>query len=192
MATTSGYFVNKTVSTVSSPAVCYSGAYTITRADENTATVSATLTFSGWLNSSSSKLGTGIKLTVYARFPSGAWKSCVLKSTSSSWSGTTKHSASLTLTGSVKSSKSTIEFYVTRSGSTYGGNAGVFGSAKNPKSYSASFPAYSDSSSSSTSGGVAYIKVNGAWKQAVPYVKVNGVWKQAVPYVKVNGAWKTT
>ena len=192
MATTNGYFVNNIASTVSSPTVRYSGEYTITRADENTATVSATLTFSGWLNSSSSKLGTGIKLTVYARLPSGAWKSCVLKSLNSSWSGTTKHSASLTLTGSVKSSKSPIEFYVTRSGSTYGGTAGVLGSAKSPKSYSATFPAYSGSGSSSTSGGVAYIKVNGAWKQAVPYVKVNGVWKQAVPYVKVNGAWKTT
>jgi hypothetical protein len=35
-----------------------------------------------------------------------------------------------------------------------------------------------------------YVKVSGAWKQAIAWVKVSGVWKQAVAYVKVSGAWK--
>lgn len=41
-----------------------------------------------------------------------------------------------------------------------------------------------------TTKGVARIKINGIWKQAIPWVKVNGVWKQAIPFVKVNGTWK--
>lgn len=40
---------------------------------------------------------------------------------------------------------------------------------------------------------VAYIKVNGSWKQADVYVKVSGVWKKSSQaYVKVSGSWKST
>ena len=40
---------------------------------------------------------------------------------------------------------------------------------------------------------VAYIKVNGVWKQADVYVRVGGQWKKATnAYVKVGGAWKST
>jgi hypothetical protein len=35
-----------------------------------------------------------------------------------------------------------------------------------------------------------YVKVSGAWKQAIAWVKVSGVWKQAIAYVKASGAWK--
>ena len=35
-----------------------------------------------------------------------------------------------------RGSGATVEFYVTRSGSTYGGSAGTLGSASKPKSYS--------------------------------------------------------
>lgn len=118
-------------STVSNPTVNYSAEYAITRSD---ASASVALTFRGWLNSSASSLGTGIKLMVFARMNSGTWASCILKSADSSWSGTTKHAASLSLSGSA-SGRVKIEFYVTRSGSSYGGSAGTLGSASSPKTY---------------------------------------------------------
>ena len=114
-------------STVSSPTVHYSCAYEVTDSG-------VSLSFKGWLNSSASSLGNGIKLTVFARLGGGAWASVVLKSGSSSWSGTAKHSASLILNGTA-SGRTKIELYVTRAGSTYGGSAGNLGSAKSPKSY---------------------------------------------------------
>ena len=89
-----------------------------------------------WLNSSASSLGTGVKLTVYARVKgSSSWASAVIKTASASWSGTTRHSANLSLSGTISGSSATVEFYVTRSGSTYGGTAGTLGSASKPKSY---------------------------------------------------------
>lgn len=187
MATTTGTLTSKVSSTVSSPTVNYSATYTATRASTSTAAVSVDLTFSAWLGSSGSKLGTGIKLTVFARLNGGAWKSVVIKNTSASWSGTTKHTANLTLTGSAPANTAKIEFYVSRTGSTYSGSAGTLGSSSKPKSYTATMPTYGESES-----GDIYIKIGGTWKTATPYVKVGGVWKKATPYVKVGGVWKST
>ena len=121
----SGVLFSDLKSTVSSPTVHYSCAYEVTGSG-------VSLSFKGWLNSSGSLLGNGIKLTVFARLGGGAWASVVLKSGSSSWSGTAKHSASLLLNGKA-SGRTKIELYVTRSGSSYGGSAGNIGSAKKPK-----------------------------------------------------------
>ena len=114
-------------STVSSPTVHYSCAYEVTDSG-------VSLSFKGWLNSSASSLGNGIKLTVFARLGGGAWASVVLKQSGAVWRGTEKHSASLILNGTA-SGRTKIELYVTRAGSTYGGSAGNLGSAKSPKSY---------------------------------------------------------
>ena len=112
-------------STVSSPTVHYSCEYEVTG-------VGVTLSLKGWLNSSASSLGNGIKLTVFARLNGGAWASTVIKATNTAWSGTGKHSASLSVSGKA-SGKTKIELYVTRSGSSYSGSAGSIGSAKKPK-----------------------------------------------------------
>ena len=114
-------------STVSSPTVHYSCEYEVTNSG-------VTLSLKGWLNSSASSLGNGIKLTVFARLNGGAWASTVIKATNTAWSGTGKHSASLSVSGKA-SGKTKIELYVTRSGSTYGGSAGKIASAKSPKTY---------------------------------------------------------
>ena len=129
----SGTLVSKAASTVARPTVNYSATYAATR---NGTALTVNLTFAAWLNSSASSLGTGVKLTVYARVKGGAWSTAVIKNTSVSWSGTTRHSANLSLSGTISGSSATVEFYVTRSGSTYGGTAGTLGSASKPKSYS--------------------------------------------------------
>ena len=121
----SGVLFSDLKSTVSSPTVHYSCEYEVTNSG-------VTLSLKGWLNSSASSLGNGIKLTVFARLNGGAWASTVIKATNTAWSGTGKHSASLTLNGTV-SGKTKIELYVTRSGSSYSGSAGSIGSAKKPK-----------------------------------------------------------
>lgn len=123
----SGVLFSDLKSTVSSPTVHFSCGYEATNARVN-------LTFKGWLTSSASKLGSGIKLTVFARMGGGEWQSAVIKSTSAVWNDSSKHSASLTLDGEI-SGKTKIELYVTRSGSTYGGSAGTVASAKSPKTY---------------------------------------------------------
>ena len=123
----SGVLFSDLKSTVSSPTVHYSCAYEVTD-------FGVSLSFKGWLNSSASSLGNGIKLTVFARLGGGAWASVVLKQSGAVWRGTEKHSASLILNGTA-SGRTKIELYVTRAGSTYGGSAGNLGSAKSPKSY---------------------------------------------------------
>ena len=128
----SGTLVSKVSSTVARPTVNFSATYAATR---NGTALTVNLTFSAWLNSSASSLGTGVKLTVYARVKGGAWSSTIIKNPSDSWSGTTQHSANLSLSGTINGNTATVEFYVTRSGSTYGGNAGTLGSASKPKSY---------------------------------------------------------
>lgn len=143
MATTTGTMTSQVTSTASSPNVNYSAAYTATRASDNTETVSVKLDFAGWLNSSASQLGTGIKLTIYARIDGGSWSSVVLKDTSVSWSGTTKHSVSLTLSTSTTASTAKIEWYVSRTGSTYSGTAGTLGSSSSPQTHTINIPAYS-------------------------------------------------
>lgn len=37
--------------------------------------------------------------------------------------------------------------------------------------------------------GMAYVRVNGAWKQCAVWMRVNGAWKQVVPYYRRDGAW---
>ena len=132
VGTSSGILTSKISSTVSSPTVHYSAKYDATKTGS---ALSVKLTFGAWLNSSGSKLGTGAKLTVYARLNGGAWQSVVIKKTSDSWSGTAEHSASLTMAATTTASTATIEFYVTRNGSTYSGTAGNLGSSSSPKKY---------------------------------------------------------
>lgn len=127
--------VDKVSSTVSSPTVNYSALYS---AVKNGTALTVDLSFSAKLNSSGSSLGTGIKLTIYARLNGGGWKSAVIKENSASWKGTTRHAASLTLTGTASGGSATVELYVTRSGSSYSGMAGTLGSASSPKSYTVS------------------------------------------------------
>lgn len=135
--TTSGTLTSKVSSTASSPTTYYSATYTATRSGSG---VNMTLTFSGWLHSSSAKLGTGVKLTVYARVNGGAWKGVTLKQTSDKWTGTSKHTATLSLSTATTAKTAAVEFYVTRAGSTYSGSAGTLGSSTAPKSYSATLP----------------------------------------------------
>ena len=123
----SGVLFSDMKSTVSSPTVHYSASYEVSDS-------SLVLTFKGWLNSSASSLGSGIKLTVFARLNGGSWKNSVIKSGSAVWSGTTKHSASITFSG-VKNGRNKLEFYITRAGSSYSGSAGSIGSSSNPKTY---------------------------------------------------------
>ena len=123
----SGVLFSDMKSTVSSPTVHYSASYEVSDS-------SLVLTFKGWLNSSASSLGSGIKLTVFARLNGGVWENSVIKSGSAVWSGTTKHSASLTL-GGVKNGRNKLEFYITRAGSSYSGSAGSIGKASDPKTY---------------------------------------------------------
>lgn len=130
--TYSGILVDKVSATVSSPTVHYSAKYKATRSNSS---LSVNLTFAAWLNSSSSKLGTGAKLTIYARINGGSWQSAVIKKTADSWSGTSQHTVSLTLSANTTSGTDTIDFYVTRNGSTFAGTAGNLGSASNPKNY---------------------------------------------------------
>lgn len=123
----SGVLFSDMKSTVSSPTVHYSASYEVSDS-------SLVLTFKGWLNSSASSLGSGIKLTVFARLNGGVWGNSVIKSGSAVWNGTTKHSALITL-GGVKNGKNKLEFYITRAGSSYSGSAGSIGKASDPKTY---------------------------------------------------------
>lgn len=190
--------ISKISSTAGSPTVNYSATYTATRATSTTANVSVTLSFKGWLNSSASNLGNGIKLTVYARMNGGAWSSAVLKTTSQAWSGTTQHTANnIVLSGSATSNKAKIEFYVTRSGSTYGGSAGNLGSASKPKSYTATLPAYDDGGDDTptpepvSTDKYIYFKIGGVWKKSIAYIK-NSTWKKSAANIKTGGVWKST
>ena len=120
--------ISKVSSTVSSPTVNYSGSYTWSKSGSS---LTVPVKFSAWISSTSS-LGSGIKLTVYTRLNGGSWKYTVIKSTDAVWKNSSaKHSAAVTLTGTAKSSN-TIEWYVTRAGSSYSGAAGNLGSAKSP------------------------------------------------------------
>lgn len=35
-----------------------------------------------------------------------------------------------------------------------------------------------------------WIKISGAWKEAITWIKISGVWKQADPKIKIAGTWK--
>lgn len=195
MATKSGSLVDDVKSPYSGPYVHYSCSYITERASTTTAAISVTLNFKGWLNSSSSYLGTGKSLIIYARLNGGAWQSVTIKSSSASWSGTTKHSATaLTLTGASTADKINVEFYVARGDST--GNAGKLGTKSSPKVYAAKLPAYSavtpepEPEPTPTVSYYVRIKASGAWQKATPYVKANGTWKKTIPYIKANGVWK--
>ena len=130
-----GTLTSKVSSTASSPTVHYSAAYSATK---NGTSLSVSLNFAAWLNSSGSTLGTGIKLTIYARLNGGSWKSVTIKDNNTSWKGTTQHTATLNLAATTGGNSATVEFYVTRTGSSYSGTAGTLGSASSPKSYTIS------------------------------------------------------
>lgn len=86
--------INDAQSSVGSPYVLYDLVATYKDRTQTTVTISYTLT--GWLQYSSSYLGTGYSITPTVYF-GGASESFTLKSSSSSWSGTTKHSISGTI-----------------------------------------------------------------------------------------------
>ena len=199
MATTSGVLTEKVSSTVSSPAVHYSAAYSAERAGDSDGNVSVRLTFGAWLNSDSAVLGTGIQLTVFARIDGGVWQSVVLKNRASVWKGTDRHTASLMLTVNATGDAAAVEWFVSRDGSVSSGTAGILGSRMQPMRYGVSLPAYAAAQAGSASNGAStgaagnglvYCRVGGVWKSAVPYVKAGGVWKTAVPYVRSGGVWK--
>ena len=123
--------ISKVSSTVSTPPVNYSGSYTWSKSGNS---LTVPVTFRAWI-SKSAKLGSGILLTVYARLNGGAWKSAVIKSSGAVWQNSAAtHSASITLNAAAKSSN-TIEWYVTRAGSSFAGSAGSLGSASKPKKH---------------------------------------------------------
>ena len=123
--------ISRVSSTVSTPPVNYSGSYTWSKSGNS---LTVPVTFRAWI-SKSAKLGSGILLTVYARLNGGAWKSAVIKSSGAVWQNSAAaHSASVTLNGAAKSSN-TIEWYVTRAGSSFAGSAGSLGSASKPKKH---------------------------------------------------------
>lgn len=190
--TTTGTLTNKVSSTVSTPTVNYSATYTATRANELTEDVSVVVNFAGWLNSSSTAFGNQFRLMIYARINHGDWKSVVIKNLNEIWDDTSKHNVSVTFNINTKNTTANIDFYVAHAGSMYSGTAGTLGNAENPKSYTATLPAYKAVPDTPAADKYVYIKVNNAWKQAAPYVKVNGSWKQATAYVKTGGAWKST
>ena len=123
--------ISRVSSTVSTPPVNYSGSYTWSKSGNS---LTVPVTFRAWI-SKSAKLGSGILLTVYARLNGGAWKSAVIKSSGAVWQNSAAtHSASITLNAAAKSSN-TIEWYVTRAGSSFAGSAGSLGSASKPKKH---------------------------------------------------------
>lgn len=192
MATKSGTLVNNVKSPYSGPYVHYSAAYTSTRANSSSKSISVSLTFKAWLDSSASKLGTGIILTVYARISGGAWKSVTIKGNDASWGGTTKHSAiPITLTGNSTADKITVEFYVARGDS--GGKSGKLGTKSNPKQYSAMLPAYSNNTPApeptSQEEYGAYYNVNGTWKASYVFINNNNTWTKSEPNIKINNTW---
>ena len=123
--------IAKASSTVSSPTVNYSGKFNYRKSGS---TLKTAVTFYAWI-SSASKLGKEIRLTVYVRLNGGSWKSVIIKSDSAVWQNSSaEHSVSVSLNASAKATN-TIEWYVTRSGSSYSGTAGNLGSAKSPKKH---------------------------------------------------------
>lgn len=198
MAATSGTLVNDISSPYSSPYVHYSCTYTATRASNTTTSISVTLNFKGRLQSSGSYLGTGKGLVIYARLSgSSSWKSVTIKTTSATWSGTTKHSASaITLSGKTAGNKITVEFYVARIDST--GNSGKLGTKSAPKKYDAKLPAYTAPATGDNTSTPAIVEetknfrynVNGTWHRAQRYENINGVWKETFVRVNINGTWK--
>ena len=190
MATTSGTLVNDVKSPYAGPYVHYLCNYTAERADSASANVSVTLNFKAWLNSSASKLGTGIVLYLYARLSGGSWTRVTVKSSSASWGGTTKRDVpAVTLTGHSTGDKINVEFYVARGDS--GGNAGKLGTKSSPKVYSAKLPTYGGSGGGS-SGVLRCCRYNigGTYKNAQRYEKINGAWVETLPRVKISGSWK--
>lgn len=171
-----------------SPKVYYTATYTATRESEDDSNVSITITLQSWLPSSSSSLGSGIKLTAGFRVNSGSWKTVVIKTTSDVWSGTTKHSSTVTLTCDTTEDNVTIDFYTTRNGSTYTGTAGVIGSTSSPNSYSSvSVPEYVENKP------IFYKLDDGKWYTAYIWTKIDDdTWiKGTTTYIKAddNETW---
>lgn len=123
---------SKISSTVANPIVNYSVLY---NSEKNIGEgVAVTLDFTSWLEKDS--LGTGVKLTVFAKLNDGEWRSVVLKENSEAWRDTRAHTSSLTLSSSIYSSITNLDFYISRVGSTASGLAGIIGDLYNPVRYS--------------------------------------------------------
>ena len=119
----------KVTSKAGDPDVNYSASFDWTKTGTS---LSVSATFAAWI-SSASWLGTGKKLTIYARLNGGEWKSVVIKENGDSWKySSTKHYKTVSLTGTAKA-ENVIQWYVTRAGSNTSGSAGVLGSKSSPK-----------------------------------------------------------
>lgn len=184
---------SRVASTVSSPAVNYSGEYEATRSGNS---VSFRLVVKAWLNSSGSRLGQGAKLTIKARVNGGQWYEGVIKAATDTWSGTAQHSVEMSMPFSSTSDKCTVEIYVTRHGSTYGGTAGELGSANNPYRYTANIPGYQPTPTPDPpeppepAAGTVRVKHQNQWKPAAVYVRHQNRWKPATVYVRSGNRWR--
>ena len=194
-----GILVEKKISTASSPAVRYDVSYSSARTEAANPSVTVTLTVTTRLGSASSRLGTGIRLTFFARLNGGKWRSVVLKDNADYWEGSAPHEVNLTLTGKAAADAAAVEWHVSRVGSVYGGYAGIVGSTDAPERHTLGLPGYAapGGTPSSTVEGAgradsryAYVRHNGQWKKAAVYVRSDGIWKKASFYVKRNGMWK--
>ncbi len=97
--------ISKKKSTTGSPYAYYT--FTAEEVSRTSTAISIKLTVTGWLQYSSSTFGTGLGLSAGV-YIGGAWRNWTLKSTSSAWSGTTKHTQSTTV--SIPVSQSTTAF----------------------------------------------------------------------------------
>ena len=128
-ATSGSGTIGKVTSKAGDPDVNYSASFDWTKTGTS---LSVSATFAAWI-SSASWLGTGKKLTIYARLNGGEWKSVVIKENGDSWKySPTKHYKTVSLTGTAKA-ENVIQWYVTRAGSNTSGSAGVLGSKSSPK-----------------------------------------------------------
>ena len=190
-----GVLTSRVVSTVSSPAVNYSAEYLATRSGTSIAFV---LTVKGWLNSSASRLGTGAQLTVKARVNGGAWYSGIIKGSSAVWNDATKHTVEISIPFASTASSCTVEFYITRRGSSYGGTAGEKGSENNPLRYTALIPEYQPSPEPTpdptpepepTSNKIQ-IRRGNQWRPAAAYVRRGNHWRPAAVYIRRGNQWR--
>lgn len=110
----------------------------------------------------------------------GAWHDFTLIPADTMWQGTAPITASTTIAiaglGVAQTSITGIQFRAIDGNSAYEGP-----SLSATACYDLAIDMY---------GGIAHIKANGVWSDALPWVNDNGEWKQAIPWVNDNGTWK--
>lgn len=175
--------ISKKKSSVGSPYAYYT--FTAEEVSRTSTAVNIKLTATGWLQYSSSTFGSGLGLKAGV-YIGGAWRTWTLKSTSSSWSGTTKHTESTTVSIPVSASVTSftgIKVRVTRTDSngsscklnettattstmsiansatftiTYDANGGTGAPASQTKAYNTSITLSSDTPTRADEGGITY------------------------------------